>query len=252
MTPNMNEHINFVKYEYPEYRLFLMAPVGSWNYDCADEHSDVDTKCIVIPSIDDVIQNKCESYTHMLPNQEHCDVADIRNFMKSIQKGNPQFIEVLFSKWLYANNMYYGEEIHDLIELREDIARCNPQNTMRAMLGMADRNFHLCQQRYNEPHASKWLYQLLRIEEQMKEYMLGCKFEICLVTNQREDLLYIKNGQWSEKEIKSIAHNAMTQCTSHYNVFKDLPDTHEDMWTQMRVQQIITEVCKKSINEVTR
>ena len=252
MNPNIFQHYEFYNYQYPPYRQFILAPIGSWNYDCADEYSDTDTKAIILPTIEDVIQNKCDSFTHIFPNEEHFDATDIRNFLKSLQKGNPQFIEVLFSKWLYANNKYYGEEIHDLMGLREDIARCNPSNTMRAMLGMADRNFNLCQQRASEDHANKWLYQLMRIEEQMKKYMLGEKFADCLITDKREDLLYVKNGQWREDEVKSFAKQVILQCSAHYNVFKETYEAHEDIWTQKRVQQIITQVCRKSLNEVTK
>lgn len=250
MHPNISQHIDFICYNYPPYRQFLIAPVGSWNYDCADKHSDTDVKAIIVPSIEDVIYDKCESFTHLFPNEEHCDVSDIRNFMKSIQKGNPQFIEVLFSNWIYPNNEYYSAEIHALLQIREDIARCNPQNTMRAMLGMADRNYQLCKQRGKEPHANKWLYQLVRIEEQMKKYMLFMNFADCLKTDKREDLLEIKNSHWDENKILAFGERVIVECTSHYNVFKEFSHTNEDIYCQKMVEAVVKEVCRKSISKV--
>ena len=40
MNPNISQHYEFYNYQYPPYRQFILAPIGSWNYDCADEYSD--------------------------------------------------------------------------------------------------------------------------------------------------------------------------------------------------------------------
>ena len=70
MNPNLTQHIDFYKEQYMPYQRFLLAPVGSWNYNCADSESDVDTKAIFIPTIDDIVKNKHDSYTHIFPNQD--------------------------------------------------------------------------------------------------------------------------------------------------------------------------------------
>ena len=56
---------------------------GSQNYELdeySDEYmSDIDTKCIILPTLDDIISNKAPySYTHCRVNNEHIDVKDIR------------------------------------------------------------------------------------------------------------------------------------------------------------------------------
>ena len=248
MRPNIGEHYLFYNMTFQPYQQFMLVPVGSWNYNCADEHSDVDTKAIFIPTLRDIVENRCEAYTHLLPNEEHVDCCDIRNYMKSLIKGNPQSLETLFSNWGDLNTGYYGEEIHALMHMREDIARCNPNNTMRAFLGMADRNYKLCMSRSEEDHLGKWVYQLVRIEECMDKYKQGACFEDCLQTNKRDFLLSIKNNQYEKEELKFIAEGYIEYCKSHYDAFNSFNKT-ENKWTQYNVEQIVTEVVRKSIEK---
>lgn len=249
VRPNIGEHYLFYNMTFQPFQQFMLVPVGSWNYDCADEHSDVDTKAIFIPTLRDIVENRCEAYTHLLPNEEHVDCCDIRNYMKSLIKGNPQFLETLFPNWGDLNTGYYGEEIHALMHMREDIARCNPNNTMRALFGMADRNYKLCISRSEEDHANKWLYQLTRIEEQMNYFMLNYSFENCLKTNQREKLLEIKNEHWKPEEIIAFAEGSIKRCSKYNDITKASFNMTEDKWTQYKVKQIVTEVLRKSIEK---
>lgn len=250
-NPNLTQHIEFYLYEYSPYRQFILAPIGSWNYDCADEYSDTDTKAIVLPSIQDVIQNKCDSFTHRFPNEEHFDATDIRNFLKSLQKGNPQFVEVLFSKWIYPNEAFYGKEIYELLKMREDIARCDAANTMRAFLGMADRNYRLSQDRFYEDHLSKWVYQLVRIEECMKKYSNDYSFTDCLITNQREDLLDIKHStHYTKERLLKVAEASINTCKNVYEVYTAYQTHEKNKWIQHVLYELVKDVCKKSISEV--
>lgn len=240
----MQEHIQFVECQYSKDKRFLISPVGSWNYGCADEKSDIDTKAIVIPNLTDIVYNRCDSIDHILPNQEHCSIADIRNFMKSIQKGNPQFLEVLFSDYIECNLEMCGEEIHGLIHNREEIARCNPQNTMRAFLGMADRNYQLCNNRGQEDHANKWLYQLVRIEECMRKYKEGYSFGDCIKTSKRDTLLEIKNNHYSDELLHEEAEYSINKCREHYEAHVNF---YEVRWVQVLVEEIVKSVIKKSL-----
>ena len=248
MHPNIREHYLFYNMTFQPFQQFMLVPVGSWNYNCADEYSDVDTKAIFIPTLHNIVENKCEAYTHLLPNEEHVDCCDIRNYMKSLVKGNPQFLETLFSNWGDLNTEYYGEEIHILMRIREDIARCNPNNTMRALLGMADRNYKLTVNRSEENHFSKWVYQLARIEECMDKYRKDKSFEECLITDNRDFLLAIKNNKFSKETLEMIAYNCIQKCRNHNDSFISM-NNKEDKWTQYKVEQIVMQVMWKSIEK---
>ena len=65
---------------------------GSQNYgleiDCEEYHSDVDTKCIVIPSFDDFCSNKGRiSTTYVRANNEHIDFKDVGTLFELFRKG---------------------------------------------------------------------------------------------------------------------------------------------------------------------
>lgn len=248
VRPNIANHYLFYNMTFKPSQQFMLVPVGSWNYNCADEHSDVDTKAIFIPTLRNIVENRCEAYTYLLPNEEHADCCDIRNYMKSLIKGNPQFLETLFSNWGDLNTGYYREEIHDLMHMREDIARCNPNNTMRAFLGMADRNYKLCESRGEENHLGKWVYQLVRIEECMNKYYQGKNFDECLHTDNRDFLLSLKNNEYSKEVLTANAEAFITRCHSHYDSFI-LMNNKEGKMTQYKIEQIVTQVMRKSIEK---
>ena len=248
MRPNFGEHYLFYNMTFQPYQQFMLVPVGSWNYNCADEHSDVDTKAIFIPTLRDIVENKREAYTHLLPNEEHIDCCDIRSYMTSLIKGNPQFLETLFSNWGDLNTGYYGEEIHTLIHMREDIARCNPNNTIRALLGMADRNYKLCISRGEEDHLGKWVYQLVRIEECMDKYRQCRDFDDCLHTDKRDFLLSLKNNEYNKEVLTANAEAFIARCHNHYDSFISM-NNKENKWTQYQVEQIVMQVIRKSIEK---
>ena len=75
---------------------------GSQNYNLdiyTDEYrSDVDTKCIVLPSFEDFCKgNSPISTTYERENKEHIDLKDIRVMFDVFKKQNVNFVEILLS-----------------------------------------------------------------------------------------------------------------------------------------------------------
>lgn len=69
-----NAHVQEVLYLNPIY----VALQGSQNYNLEYEESDVDTKAIIVPTLEDIVKNKKSvSYTHVRDNDEHVDVKDV-------------------------------------------------------------------------------------------------------------------------------------------------------------------------------
>ena len=94
----LNEH--YKEAQTLGYEIFALVLQGSQNYGLDiynDEYkSDVDTKLIVLPTLDDLIEErKPISYTHVLDNDEHIDVKDIRIMWDCFKKQNVNFIEIL-------------------------------------------------------------------------------------------------------------------------------------------------------------
>ena len=97
----VEEHADYVKGQIGEEVWFVTALQGSQNYQMSDEHSDVDTKSIVIPSFRSLVFNdkRTSKTLEVAPTIEHSDVKDMREMINCWKKQNINFIEIIFTKW---------------------------------------------------------------------------------------------------------------------------------------------------------
>lgn len=107
----LHKHYEEFKKVYPNRELFALCLQGSQNYGLdlyTDEYkSDIDTKAIVIPSFEEIILNKKPiSTTHIMENNEHIDVKDIRLMFDNFKKQNINFLEILFTDFVMVNSKY--------------------------------------------------------------------------------------------------------------------------------------------------
>ena len=83
----IHRHYEEAKKQYPEKRILGIFCQGSTNYGLDTPESDIDTKCIVVPSFEEIALNKKPvSITHVLDNNEHLDVKDIRLYIECFYK----------------------------------------------------------------------------------------------------------------------------------------------------------------------
>lgn len=114
--------------------------IGSQNYNLADEDSDVDSKLIVFPTMEDLYRgNRLVSMTHyMSVTEEHVDVKDVRSFFSLLSKENINYSEMLFTDNIIVND-YYADLWNILVKNREAIALCNPYRLMQSCKGICLR-----------------------------------------------------------------------------------------------------------------
>ena len=109
---------------------------GSQNYGLDTEGSDVDTKIIVLPRFEDIVLNKKPvSATLVLPNNEHCDVKDIRLMFDCFRKQNVNFLEILFTEYKVMNQRY-ADLFKPMFTHNEMIARYDSCAGINCMCGM--------------------------------------------------------------------------------------------------------------------
>ena len=66
---------------------FMIAVNGSYNYDMDTPQSDIDSKLLVIPSLEQLVSGKSLNYLHcMSDNGEHVEVKDIRHYFTTMLK----------------------------------------------------------------------------------------------------------------------------------------------------------------------
>ena len=184
----MREHYNRGVELYGESRIVGLFLQGSQNYDLDYEGSDIDTKLILTPTIEDIIFNRRPvSTTHVMENEEHLDAKDIRLYIQTFRKQNLNFLEILFTEFKIVNPQY--EKMWNvLVEHREEIARYNEFQAIKSMKGIAMEKYHAMKHPYPsklaliEEHGydGKQVHHLIRVEDYIDRYIRGHSYESCL------------------------------------------------------------------------
>lgn len=248
----LNRHYQEALTLFPEDRIVGVFLQGSQNYGLDYEGSDIDTKCIVLPTLEDLIFNrKPVSTTHVLPNEEHLDLKDVRLYFQTFRKQNLNFMEILFTKYKIVNPIY-EPMWNRLIENNEQIARYNPVGAVKTMKGIAMEKYHAMEHRYPSKvelidligYDPKQLHHLLRVEEYIKRYVNGENYADCLVSKQGEYLREVKSL------IKGIPYYKLAQARIladlHLNIVNAIADNfsaaHKDDPVDERVDILLDEV----------
>lgn len=229
-----------------------------------DEESDIDTKLLVIPSLEEIVLNKQPvSTTHILDNDEHMDAKDIRLYWQTMRKGNLNFVELMFARVQIVNPMY--QDIWDkVLALREDIAYMNPRVAMKAMMGMINEKYFALTHRYPSRveiidkfggYDPKQLSHLVRVYYFLEGY----------VTKQYtyQDLLVMENNHFKRvlvthikrqgvadlETAQDIANKFKTKAEILYHLYEDegIFDGKENPETLAAMNDVLTEFIKRSI-----
>ena len=201
------------------YEVFAIIVQGSQNYGLdlytKNYMSDIDTKCIVLPSFQDfVLGSSPVSHTHERENKEHIDLKDIRIMFDTFRKQNVNFVEVLFSDYYIVPDKYvkYWEE---LISIAENIVHAHPSQTVKTMSGMSKEKYKALEHRYPsiEWKIDKWgydgkqLHHIIRINDFIKRYISGMSFKDAMTPTDdvRYMLFKAKLNEYTLDEARLIA-----------------------------------------------
>ena len=188
---HLQNHYNELKKHFSENQILGVFLYGSQNYGTDTETSDVDTRAIYVPSLCDVLFNEPISKEILMESGEHCDVKDIREYMKCLKKSNITYMETLFTKYFIVNPDYEDIWRDTLIKNREGIARTYPFAVLRAM---SHTGLNLIKK---EDCSGKDLANALRIYYFLINYLDKKPYEDCLFIqneNIRKELLAIKTA----------------------------------------------------------
>ena len=194
-------HLHTFKRNYPNLEWFALVIQGSQNYGLdiyTEEYkSDIDTKMLVIPSLEDIVYNKKPiSTTYILPNNEHTDIKDIRLYFDNFKKQNINFVEILFSNY-YIINPKYQDLWDELIKNRENIAHYNYNQTLRCIAGMSmEKKKALCHpyptikekiDKYG--YDGKQLHHIIRMNDFIYAYTHNKLYKECLTYLPHKELM---------------------------------------------------------------
>lgn len=102
----IKEHKNRVLQDYVEGCILGVFCYGSQNYHINTPNSDVDTKAILIPTVEDMCLKDTVSRELHLDNGEHCEVKDIREYARMVKKQSINFLEIFFTDYCWINPKY--------------------------------------------------------------------------------------------------------------------------------------------------
>ena len=215
----VHDHFEEAVELYSEDQVCIVALQGSQNYQLDIPGSDIDTKCLIVPSFKDIALNrKPTSTTHIRFNNEHIDAKDIRLYMETFRKQNLNFLEILFTKYYILNKDYALEWIR-LIQEREAIARMNPHRAVKSMMGIAREKFHAMEHPYPSKvevlekygYDPKQVHHLIRVRDYLDRYISGESYEKCLIPSDKYHSLIMdmKLGKYSLEDTRLLAKEHM-------------------------------------------
>lgn len=217
----IKDHYDEVLTMFSETRVVGLFLQGSQNYNLDVVTSDVDTKCVLVPSFKDIAMNhKPISTTHIRENEEHIDLKDVRLMFSTFRKQNLNFLEILFTDYSIINPIY-ADEWNRLVEAREEIAHYSPFAAVKSMKGIAMEKYHAMEHEYPSKmeiiskygYDPKQLHHLLRVEEYIHRYIDGEPYKDCLISRQSEFLKAVKLGYFNLTQARLVANEAIEDIT---------------------------------------
>lgn len=240
----VEEHHKFVCQHYPENQILGTFLYGSQNYDLDSPFSDVDTKAIYIPTFEEVVFNKPISKELELPNGEHCEVKDIREYVNNLYKQNINFVEILFTEYFVLNPLFEKEWNETFIAHKEEFARYDIHKAVHSMSHQAS---HTLQQSKNGANPCKKLANVGRLIYFLQRYIQGEDYITCLKpVGEDHDRLY--NLKYSPKNIDSYESTIemFTMILNYYKQANFVHLNHKDFqeWAESIIKTSIMKMIK--------
>lgn len=121
------------------YSVAYICVYGSQNYGLdiyTDEYtSDIDIKAIVVPTLDDLVDD-CKPVSIVVETPYgQCDIKDIRLYFETLLKANPAYIETLFTDYHIVDEKFKNE-FQIIFNKREELVSALKYPFIRAIYGM--------------------------------------------------------------------------------------------------------------------
>lgn len=253
----IQEHLNDALNSKPT-DWFVICGQGSINYPgLSDDQSDVDSKMLTVPSFKEIVQNlKPLNLVHVMDNDEHVDMKDLRDYFKIFRKQNINFVEILFTDYWVVNE-YYEEYWLELMRYAEDFAHMNPYRTLKCCKGMVHQKAHALEHRYPSRlcyldtfgYDGKQLQHALRILEFAKKFVKNYPYKDCLTVDDPETLLGIKRHTvgLSLEDARKMMDKAVRNMDNLEANYNSIWTDKEDQVTKEKLDNILYELIKKAV-----
>lgn len=244
-------HLDCCLDHYPENEWVGIFLVGSQNYGLATETSDVDSKIIILPTLEDIALNREPiSKTLKLPDGEQTEVKDIRLMFKCYRKQNINFIETLFTPY-HALNKRWIDLFTPMLKANEKIARYNRKQAIDTMCGMVLERFKKFQKSLGNganDYDGKNACTILRVAEFLERYINGEPYAQCLISNIPDALLKYKTCSLHQDTVVQDVIRAETRARAAHMYF-DTFDTVPDREAEEIMDQVLISIFRRLLSE---
>lgn len=256
----LNEHYQEALTIFPKDKILGIFVQGSQNYQLDWSGSDLDTKCIVLPTLEDICLNKkATSYTHVRENNEHVDFKDLRVITGDFKKQNINFLEVLYSKY-HIINEDYAILFQPMFDNAEEISRYDNYRFIRATAGMSmEKHKALTLDRPSQHEeiikygwATKQLHHLKRINLFIKRWVAGESFANCLIDPRGEELAHMKQYGHQDITLEQAQKIAKQQDDETNAIKENYIATHEQVINESigrMIDNVVVNVIRESLKK---
>lgn len=204
-------HYDTVAEKYGEENILGVVLFGSQNYGCEYEGSDVDTKAILLPTLEDLLKYKqISTQITLAVDGSICDVKHLRLMFENFLKQNINFVELLYSPYYRVDKHFY--EFMELKEMRKEISTLNPLRMLHAAAGMAHQKAEMLEKPFAGKEAvlakygydPKQLASCARLRYFVAKYMETLDFDAAIHPSMpmREYILMAKRGKFDHAYAK--------------------------------------------------
>ena len=242
------------------YNVLAVMLYGSQNYDLDTEYSDIDVKAILLPSLDDMIQNKNPVSTNIEYENGLIELKDIREFYKTIKKGNPAYLEVLVSDYRYGEG-----ELYKTFEK----TFCNKNLINTYVQAIADRFYNACygmmlqkQKSLTHPYPSiehkikqygfdsKQLHHIIRLFHIILETYYNFEYSEAIVPNYfaKELMMQIKDMSYFNKSYEKNIQDAKEMA----KMYIGRAELYRPEYPSKETSSIIEQSLYKTMNKIIK
>lgn len=200
---------------------------GSMNYglyiEDEDYKSDVDTKAIVLPTLDDLVYgNKMKSTKYDFEG-EQIDVKDIRVMVDMWKKSNPAYLEILFTPYRIVNPKFMYD-IDKILDMKDDIVKMNYPQLAKCISGMSKEKVIAMEHPYPSlidkiekyGYDSKQLHHIIRLNKLIhdvfiNEFSFGYAIDLSKQWELKQYLIDVKKSKLPLEEARELAQNFDTK-----------------------------------------
>ncbi len=186
----------------PNINIFALVLRGSQNYGIDTEESDIDSRCIYIPS-QEQLEEEIKSEEILLPTGEQITFLDIRLFTHGLIIRSLYYVELLYSKWYIIPEQQNKELWKQYQSLANDLISSNKSAAAKSIIFYANKkqeflfnNFQSFEYEdcIKRGYSRKSLYHIVRYHLLLQLLNSDSPFENCMSEELNSQTVFVKSG----------------------------------------------------------